>query len=84
MKKFILLTLATLMVVGCGELPAKAQLDIVNGTEYIITRKSKNVDEYTYCYRLIKFRQDKNFDYGYRDTSNYNVGDTLIFTIKRK
>ncbi len=83
MKKIIFLALSILMVVGCEEL-AYERLDIINGTKYIVTKKKKDANDYICDYRLIKVGGDKGYDYSYRDTTDYNVGDTLVLTIKKK
>ena len=79
MKKVILLALTALMMVGCGM--AIDGLDVVNGTEYVV--KAKRVDSnYGYIYNLVKVG-DSLYDYAYKDTTDFNVGDTIVITIKR-
>jgi len=79
-KKLILLTFTTLLVVGCGM--AMDGLDVTNGTKYIITSKKKNASDPHYEYHIIK-EGDTFYDYYYTDTTDFNVGDTLILTIKK-
>ena len=81
MKKIILLAFAALMIIGCGDNMALEGLNIVNGTKYVVTLKSKKPKEFTY--NLIKVGSMDWYDYSYSDTANYNVGDTLILTIKK-
>jgi hypothetical protein len=81
MKKLMLLALTALVMVGCGNNMALESLDIVNGTKYVVTLKSKKPKEFTY--NLIKVDGMDWYDYSYSDTANYNVGDTLILTIKK-
>lgn len=76
MKKIILLTLTVLMMVGCNM--AMRSLDIVNGSKYVV--KSKIKDKQTYVYRLIEVG-DSWYDYHYRDTTNFEVGDTLTIIV---
>lgn len=80
-KKIILLIFVLLLFVRCDV--AMDQLDVTNGTKYIVLSKKKKVDDYHYTYRLIK-EGDKSYDYHYIDTTNFNIGDTLVLTIKKK
>lgn len=57
---------------------AMDSLDIVNGSKFIV--KSKTKDKQTYRYHLIKVG-DSWYDYHYKDTTNFEVGDTLTITI---
>jgi len=77
MKKFILLALTALMMVGCN-MPMDS-LHIVNGSKFIV--KSKTKREQTYLYRLIKVGNVSWYDYNYRDTTNFEVGDTLTINV---
>ena len=79
-KKIILLALAALMIVGCGNMPLDG-LDIVNGTKYVVTLKSKKPKEFTY--NLIKVGGMDWYDYSYSDTRDFNIGDTLVITVER-
>jgi hypothetical protein len=81
MKKLMLLAITALVMVGCGNNMALESLDIVNGTKYVVTLKSKKPKEFTY--NLIKVDGMDWYDYSYSDTANYNVGDTLILNIKK-
>lgn len=76
MKKIIQLALVALMMVGCNI--AMDTLDVVNGSKFIV--KSKIKEEQTYLYRLIKVGNSW-YDYNYRDTTNFEVGDTLTITV---
>ena len=76
MKKIILLALTTLVIVGCNM--AMDGLDIVNGSKFIV--KSKTKEKQTYRYRLIEVG-DSWYGYHYRDTTNFEVGDTLTITV---
>ena len=76
MKKIILLALTALMMVGCNM--AMDSLDIVNGSKFIV--KSKTKEKQTYLYRLIEV-DNSWYDYHYRDTTNFEVGDTLTITV---
>ena len=80
-KKSIIFLFFILLLVGCDV--AIDRLDITNGTRYIVTSKRKDVNDYHYAYHLIKVG-DKWYDYHYIDTANFNVGDTLVLTIKVK
>lgn len=80
-KKFILFTFILLVFVGCNM--AMDKLDVTNGCKYIVTSKMKKVSSYHYTYRLIK-EGDKFYDYYYEDTTDFNVGDTLVLSIKKK
>ena len=79
-KKFILFVFSILLFVGCDW--AMETLDVISGTKYIVTSKKKNIDDFYYEYHIIK-EGDTFYDYLYKDASNYNVGDTLILTIKK-
>lgn len=79
-KKFILFTFIFLVFVGCNM--AFDKLDVTNGGKYIVTSKMKKDDNYCYKYRLIK-EGDKFYDYYYEDTTDFNVGDTLVLNIKK-
>ena len=76
MKKIILLALTALMMVGCNM--AMDSLDITNGSKFVV--KSKTIGDQTYLYRLIRV-DDMRYDYNYRDTTNFEVGDTLTIII---
>ena len=76
MKRIFLLALAALMMMGCDV--AMDSLDIVNGSKFVV--KSKTKEKQTYWYRLIKVG-DSWYDYHYRDTTNFEVGDTLTIIV---
>ena len=76
MKKIILLALTTLMMVGCDM--AMDSLDISNGSKFVVTSKTKK--EQTYRYHVIKVG-DSWYDYHYRDTTNFEIGDTLTIIV---
>ena len=78
MKKIILLALTTLMMVGCNV--AMDSLRITNGSKFIVISKTK--EKQTYLYRLIEVG-DSWYDYNYRDTTNFEVGDTLIINVSK-
>ena len=80
-KKFILFVFLILMFVGCNM--AIDGLDVDNGTKYIVTSKTKKAKEPYYMYRLIKLGDYTWYDYEYKDTTNFEIGDTLILTIKK-
>ena len=80
MKKIILLALTALMMVGCNM--AMDGLDIVNGTKFVVKAKRVAKDDYGYIYRLVK-TGDSWYDYDYKDTADFNVGDTLVITVRR-
>ena len=77
MKKIILLALTALIMAGCNM--AMDSLDIVNGSKFIV--KSKTKEKQTYGYHLIEVGGDSWYDYHYKDTTNFEVGDTLIITV---
>ena len=81
MKRLILLALTVLMMVGCGNNMALEGLDIVNGTKYVVTLKSKKPKKFTY--NLIKVDGVDWYDYSYSDTTDFNIGDTLVITVER-
>lgn len=81
-KKIILFVFMLLVFVGCDG--AIDKLDVTNGTKFIVTSKKKKVDDYHYTYHLIKEGGDKWYNYYYIDTANFNIGDTLVLTIKVK
>ncbi len=79
-KKFILLVFSILVFTGCDW--AMENLNVVSGTKYIITSKKKNIEDYHYTYHIIRVG-DKWYDYSYIDTADFNIGDTLVITVKR-
>lgn len=80
-KKIILLALTTLIIVGCGDNMAIEGLNIINGTKYVVTLKSKKPKKFTY--NLIKVDGMDWYDYSYSDTTDFNIGDTLVITVSR-
>ena len=80
-KKFILFVFSILIFVGCDM--AMEQLGVTNGSKYIVTSKKKRVGVYHYSYLLIKEGGDKFYQYYYEDTTTFNVGDTLVLSIKK-
>ena len=80
MKKLILLAFTTLMMVGCGM--AMDGLDIVNGSKYVVKGKRVDRNGYGYIYNLVK-AGDSWYDYDYKDTTDFNVGDTIVITVRR-
>ena len=80
MKKIILLALTALMMVGCDM--AIDNLDVVNGTKYVVKAKKVSKDNYGYSYRLVKVG-DSCYDYHYKDTANFNVDDTIVIIVRR-
>lgn len=80
MKNFILLIFTLLLFAGCDM--AMESLDVTNGTKYIVTSKKKKAGDYHYTYHIIK--EGVNwYNYYYTDTAEFNVGDTLILTIRK-
>lgn len=80
MKKIILLALTALMMMGCNM--AMDSLDIVNGTKYVVKAKSVDRNDYGYIYNLVEVG-DSWYDYHYKDTADFNVGDTIVITVRR-
>ena len=78
-KKIILLIFALLLFVRCDV--AMDQLE-TNGVKYIVISKKKKVGDFHYTYRLIK-EGSSFYDYHYIDTTDFNIGDTLVLTIKK-
>lgn len=81
MKKLILLALTALMVVGC-DMPMDG-INISGGDKYIISSKTKKANESFYRYRVIKFGGPEFYDYLYKDSTNFSVGDTIIITARK-
>ena len=81
MKKIILLFFVILTLFGCKKIPMFS-LHIRTNTEYIVVDKTKNIGEFHYRYSVSEVGDD--ILYSYRDTVNFNVGDTLVLTIKKK
>ena len=79
-KKIILLALTALVMVGCDM--AMDSLDVINGTKYVVKEKKVSKDNYGYSYKIVKVG-DSWYDYHYKDTADFNVGDTIVITIKR-
>ena len=80
MKKIILLALTALMMVGCDM--AMESLDISNGTKFVVKAKRVSKDNYGYSYKLVK-TGDSWYDYAYKDTADFNIGDTIVITVRR-
>jgi flagellar basal body L-ring protein FlgH len=80
-RKIILFALTLLVFAGCDV--AMDQLDVTNGTKYIVTSKKEKTGDYYYTYHLIK-EGDRFYDYLYIDTVAFNVGDTLVVNISKK
>ena len=80
MKKIILLALTALVMVGCNT--AIEGLYIINGTEYVVKAKSVDRNNYGYIYNLVKVG-DSWYDYHYEDIADFNVGDTIVITVRR-
>lgn len=78
MKKIILLALTALIMVGCDW--SMDSLDIENGSKFVVTSKTKK--EQTYWYHVIKVG-DSWYDYNYRDTTSFDVGDTIVITVRK-
>ena len=57
-------------------------LDVSNGTEYVVKAKEINEDNYGYSYKLVKVG-DTWYDYLYKDTADFNVGDTIVIIVRR-
>ena len=68
-------------MVGCN-IPMD-ELNTSGGDKYIISSKTKKSNESFYRYRLIKFGGSKYYDYLYKDSTNFSVGDTIIITSRR-
>jgi hypothetical protein len=81
MKRIILLAFAALMMVGCDR--AMDSLNTSGGDKYVIISKTKKYNESFYRYRIIKFGEPEYYDYIYKDSINFNVGDTIIITARR-
>ena len=81
-KKSIILLFSILLLVGCDM--AMDSLNVTNGAKYIVTLKRKDANDYYYKYHLIRAGDRWHYDYHYIDTANFNVGDTLVLTIKVK
>lgn len=80
-RKIILFALTFLAFAGCDM--AMEGLGVTNGSKYIVTSKKKKSGDYHYTYRIIKVG-DKWYDYEYTDTTDFNVGDTLVLSISKK
>lgn len=68
-------------MVGCDM--AMDSLDVLNGTEYVVKSKKVGRNNYGYSYRLVKV-EDTWYDYLYKDTADFNVGDTIVIIVKLK
>ena len=58
MKKIILLALTSLMMVRCGNNMALEDLDIVNGTKYVVTLKSNGMKRLKNTYGSINKKEN--------------------------
>lgn len=79
-KNIILLALTVLMMVGCDM--AMDYLDVSNGAKYVVKAKKVSKDTYGYSYRLVE-AGDSWYDYVYKDTADFNVGDTIVITVRK-
>lgn len=73
--------LTLLVFAGCDF--AMDELNVTNGSKYIVTSKKKKSGDYHYTYRLVK-EEYKWYNYWYIDTAAFNVGDTLVVNISKK
>ncbi len=80
-KKFILFVFTLLVFTSCDF--AMDRLNVTNGAKYIVTSKKKKVDDFHYTYHLV-VEGDRFYDYYYKDTTSFNVGDTLVLKITKK
>lgn len=80
MKKYIL-ALTILTIFGCEKM-ATDSIKVRTNTEYVVVDKTKNIEDFHYRYLVNRVSDDVL--YSYIDTISFNVGDTLIFIIKRK
>lgn len=79
-KKYISFIFAAFLLIGCDV--AMDSLNATNGTKYIVTSKKKAINGLCYKYRLVR-PGDKFYDYHYIDTAEFNIGDTLVISIKK-
>jgi hypothetical protein len=79
-KKYIPFIFASFLLVGCDI--AMDSLKTTNGTKYIVTSKKKAINGLCYEYNLVR-PGDKFYDYHYIDTAEFDVGDTLVLTVKK-
>lgn len=79
-KKYIPFIFAAFLLVGCDM--AMDTLKTTNGTKYIVTSKKKARSGLYYKYHIIRV-EDKYNDYHYLDTADFDVGDTLLLTVKK-
>lgn len=79
-KKFILIVFSILVFASCDN--AMDSLNVTNGTKYIVTAKKKKAGDYYILYHIIT-EGDRFYDYYYKDTTDFNVGDTLVITVRK-
>ena len=68
-------------MVGCNT--AIEGLYIINGTEYVVKAKSVDRNNYGYIYNLVKTEEYSWYNYRYKDIVDFNVGDTIVVTIRK-
>jgi hypothetical protein len=81
MKNIILLFFIILTIFGCKKIPMDS-IHVRTNTKYIVVEKTKNIEDFHYRYLVAEVGDDVL--YSYSDTVNFNVGDTLVLTIKKK
>mgnify|MGYP007012488213 CR=1 FL=1 len=81
MKKIVIFALMALIIAGCN-IPVSGIYDVTNGSKFVVTSKRKC--DSLYLYSLVKVGDAREwYDYGYNDTTNFDVGDTLTIKIQR-
>ena len=81
MKNIILLFFIILTIFGCKKIPM-GPIHVRTNAKYIVVDKTKNIEDFHYRYLVAEVGDDVL--YSYSDTVNFNVGDTLVITIKKK
>ena len=69
-----------LIIAGCN-IPVDG-LYVTNGSKFVVTSKKKN--DSVYLYSIVRVGDTRKwYDYGYEDTTDFNVGDTLVVRITK-
>ena len=81
MKKIVIFAFVALIIAGCN-IPYDGLYDVTNGSKFVVTSKRKN--DSGYLYSIVKVGDvNKWYDYGYEDTTDFNVGDTLVVRVTK-
>lgn len=81
MKKIVIFAFMALMIAGCN-IPYTG-LDVTNESKFVVTSKKKN--DSGYLYTLVRVGDTRKwYDYEYIDTTDFDIGDTLLVRVSKQ